>query len=154
MVFKALASELGTDAHDMLQDSIFVFSAKDIDPYEHHNPTNKPYTAFEIRYIDGSSARIIKYPDNSAKIEGGYADGTIIAPIGGKDFIIAYPNNVRGKVVENGNGFTVYRPDNTVTTLKQNMGGDYTIANSKLGYIGTARTDSEGMQYEFKSKDF
>lgn len=154
LLFKGLASEAGTDMHSMLQDSIFVFSAKDVDPYDKSAPTNKPYTAFEIRYVDGSAARLIRYPDNSYRIDGGFADGTIIAPNGPGTFIIAYPNGVRGKVVKSGTSVTIYRPDNTVTTVKKDMSGDYSIENSKLGFIGTARSDTEGMQYEFHSKDF
>ncbi len=100
LVAKALASELGTDASGMLKDSMFVFSAKDFDPYDKKAPKNKPYTLLEIQMIDGSEASVIKYPDNSGKVVGGFADGTIIAPSGPKTFIVAYPNGVRGKLVK------------------------------------------------------
>lgn len=155
MVAKALSSELGTDSSDMLKDTIFVFSAKDVDPYDEPPPKDKPYTLMEIQYVDGSHASIIKYPDNSAKIVGGYADGTIIAPNGPNTFIVAYPNGVRGKMVKvSPLEYKVYRPDNTVTVIKKNMSGSYEISNSKSGYIGTADPDREGMQFEFKTKNF
>jgi hypothetical protein len=155
LVAKALASEAKTNASDMLKDTIFVFSAKDIDPYDQGPPKNKPYTALEIRLIDGSSARLIKYPDNSGKIEGGFADGTIIAPSGTNTFIVAYPNGVRGKMVKLSNAeYKIYRPDNSITTIKQTVSGGYTMSNDKIGYMGTARPDRLGMQYEFNTKDF
>jgi hypothetical protein len=98
---------------------------------------------------------LIKYPDNSGKIVGGYADGTIIAPSGPKTFIVAYPNGARGKLVKvSGNEYDIYRPDNTITRITKTAGGDYEMSNNKLGYIGTARTDTEGMQFEMHSKDF
>ncbi len=155
LLAKAVTSELGTDASGMLKDSMFVFSAKDFDPYDKQAPTNKPYTLLEIRMIDGSEASLIKYPDNSGKVVGGFADGTIIAPSGPKTFIVAYPNGARGKLVKiSGNEFDIYRPDNTVTRCTKTMSGDYEMTNSKLGYMGTARTDTEGMQFEMHSKDF
>lgn len=154
LLFKGLASEAGTDLSAFMKDSIFVFSAKAVDPYAKEASSDRPYTAAEIRFVDGSSARLIKFPDGSSKIEGGYADGTIIAPNGKDTYIIAYPNGVRGKVVESAGQYQIFRPDNTVTTVKRTMSGDYSIDNNKLGYLGTARPDNEGMQYEFRSKDF
>jgi len=155
MVAKALTSEMGTDASDMLKDTVFVFSAKDVDPYDEKPPTNKPYTLMEIQYVDGSQASLIKYPDNSGKIVGGYADGTIIAPSGPNTFIVAYPNGVRGKLVKvSPMEYKIYRPDNTITTIKKTMDGSYEISNSKSGYMGTANPDREGMQFEFNTKNF
>jgi hypothetical protein len=155
LVAKALASELGTDASGMLKDSMFVFSAKDFDPYDKSAPKNKPYTLLEIQMIDGSEASVIKYPDNSGKVVGGFADGTIIAPSGPNTYIVAYPNGARGKLVKvSGIEYDIYRPDNTVTRIKKTAGGDYEMTNNKLGYIGTARTDTLGMQFEMHSKDF
>jgi len=155
LVAKALASELGTDASGMLKDSMFVFSAKDFDPYDKSAPKNKPYTLLEIQMIDGSEASVIKYPDNSGKIVGGYADGTIIAPAGPNTYIVAYPNGARGKLVKvSGNEYDIYRPDNTITRITKTASGDYDIKNNKLGYMGTARTDTLGMQFELHSKDF
>jgi hypothetical protein len=155
LIAKAVTSELGTDASGMLKDSMFVFSAKDFDPYDKQAPKNKPYTLLEMQLIDGSQASLIKYPDNSGKIVGGYADGTIIAPSGPNTFIMAYPNGARGKLVKvSGNEYDIYRPDNTITRITKTAGGDYEMSNNKLGYIGTARTDTEGMQFEMHSKDF
>jgi hypothetical protein len=155
MVAKALGSELKTDSSDMLKDTIFVFSAKDVDPYDEAPPTNKPYTLMEIQYVDGSQASVVKYPDGSAKIVGGYADGTIIAPNGTNTYIVAYPNGVRGKLVKvSPLEYKVYRPDNTVTVIKKNMSGSYEISNSKSGYMGTADPDREGMQFEFNTKNY
>lgn len=155
LVAKALASELGTDGSNMLKDSMFVFSAKDFDPYDKKAPRNKPYTLLEMQMIDGSEASVIKYPDNSAKVVGGYADGTIIAPNGKSTYIVAYPNGARGKLVKvSGNEYDIYRPDNSITRITKTAGGDYEMSNSKMGYIGTARTDTQGMQFEMHSKDF
>ncbi len=155
LVAKALASELGTDASGMLKDSMFVFSAKDFDPYDKKAPTNKPYTLLEIQMIDGSSASVIKYPDNSGKVVGGFADGTIIAPSGPKTYIVAYPNGARGKLVKvSNNEYDIYRPDNTITRITKTASGDFDMKNNKLGYLGTARTDTLGMQFEMHSPDF
>jgi len=153
---KALASELATDGSQMLTDSAFVFSAKNnYDPYDKQAPTNKPYTLLEMQMVDGSECSLTKYPDNSGKVVGGFADGTIIAPAGPNTFIVAYPNGVRGKLVKvSGNEFDIYRPDNSVTRFTKTAGGDYEIKNSKTGYMGTARTDTLGMQFELHSKDF
>jgi len=155
LVTKAIASELGTDAHEFLRDSMFFLSDKDnFDPYETKDPTDKPFVALEMQYIDGSQAHMIKYPDDSAKIVGGFADGTIIAPTSDDTYIVAYPNGVRGKMVQSGDSYKIYRPDKSVTTIKKTMSGDYEMTNDKLGYMGTARTDQQGMQYEFKTMNF
>jgi hypothetical protein len=155
LIAKGLASELGTNASDLMKDTVFVFSAKDVDPYDQGPPSDKPYTALEMRFIDGSQGSLIKYPDNSGKIVGGFADGTIIAPINRNTFIVAYPNGVRGKMVKESDSlYKIYRPDNSVTTVKKTMSGDFSMTNDKIGYMGTARTDQLGMQFEFNSKDF
>lgn len=154
-VAKAIASELGTDGSDMLKDTAFVFSAKDFDPYEKKPPTDKPYTALELELVDGSSAEVIKYPDRSCKVVGSYLDGTIIAPCADGSYIVAYPNGVRSKMsrvspVE----YKIYRPDKTVTTMRKTGAGNWEISNTKIGFIGTAQPDTEGMQFEFHSRDF
>lgn len=155
LVAKGVASELGSNASNMMKDAVFVFSARDIDPYDQGPPTNKPYTALEVRFIDGSLGSLIKYPDNSGKIVGSFLDGTIIAPINRNTFIVAYPNGVRGKMVkESDSQYKIYRPDDSVTTVKKTMSGDYSISNDKIGYMGTARTDQLGMQYEFNTTKF
>ena len=155
LVAKGVASELGYNASNMMKDAVLVFSARDIDPYDQGPPTNKPYTALEVRFIDGSQGSLIRYPDNSGKVVGSYLDGTIIAPVNRNTFIVAYPNGVRGKMVkESNNEYKIYRPDNSITTIKKTMSGDYSISNDKIGYMGTARTDQLGMQYEFNTTNF
>jgi hypothetical protein len=155
VVTHALSSEFGTESKNMLRDSILLFSAQDIDPYDLSAPKDKPYTLCEATMIDGSSASVIKYPDNSAKIVGGFADGTIIVPIGQNTWIVAYPNGVRGKLVKESSAlYKIYRPDESVTTIKKTMSGDYDISNNQIGTMGTLRTDQLGMQYEFNSKTF
>jgi hypothetical protein len=155
LIAKSLASEAGTESSDMLKDTVFVFSAKDVDPYDKSPPSDKPYTLLEITYIDGSSASLIKYPDNSGKIVGGFADGTIIAPTAKDTFIVAYPNGVRGKLVKiSGSEYKIYRPDNSITTIKKTMSGGYEITNDKIGYMGSAQPDRLGMQFEFNTKNF
>jgi len=155
IVAKSVASELHTDSSNMLKDAIFVFSAKDVDPYEKSPPSDKPYTLLEARLIDGSSASLIKYPDGSGKIVGGFADGTIIAPVDRGTYIVAYPNGARGKMVKvSGVEYKIYRPDNSITTVKQTMSGGYEITNDKIGYMGTARPDRLGMQFEFNTQNF
>jgi len=154
LLFKGLASEMGTDMKDTMQDSVFVFSAKDVDPYKKKTPKDRPYTALEVQFVDGTTARVVKYPDGSARIDGAHFNGAVIAPSGVGTYIIAYPNGTRGKIVTIDDGYRIYRPDNTITTLKQGMGGDYEINNNKLGYLGSAHSDKYGMQYEFASKSF
>lgn len=155
VVSHALASEFSIDSKNMLRDSILLFSAQDIDPYDRSAPKDKPYTLCEATMIDGSQASVIKYPDNSGKIVGGFADGTIIAPTSQNTWIVAYPNGVRGKLVKESSAiYKIYRPDDSVTTIKKTMSGDYDISNDQIGTMGTLRTDQLGMQYEFNSKTF
>ncbi|MGH9548828.1 MAG: hypothetical protein ACRD3W_05600 [Terriglobales bacterium] len=155
-VAKALASEMGSDLGDMVKDSAFVFSNRDFDPWQEGPKKGKPYTALELQLVDGESAQVIRYPDDSAKVVGSYLDGTIIAPSGQQNtYIMAYPNGARARLVKvSSMEYKIYRPDNTVTTMKKEMSGEWQLDNSKIGYMGTAQPDREGMQYEFKSKDF
>jgi hypothetical protein len=158
IVAKALANEFGNDSKNMLRDAIFVFSAQDVDPYDKHSPPiDKPYTVLEVQLIDGSQASVIKYPDDSSKIVGGFADGTIIIPasLGSNTYIVAYPNGVRGKMVRQSSSlYKIYRPDNTVTTVKKSMSGQFDITNDEIGFMGTAKPDRLGMQYEFKKNNY
>ncbi len=155
VVAHALAGEFSNDSKNMLRDSILVFSAQDIDPYDRSAPTDKPYTLCEARMVDGSQASIIKYPDGSGKVVGGFADGTIIAPSGKNTYIVAYPNGVRGKLVkESSSLYKIYRPDDSITTIKKTSSGGYSISNDKIGTMGDLRTDQLGMQYEFNSPNF
>ena len=155
VVAHALKGEFTNDSKNMLRDSILLFSAQDIDPYDRSAPTDKPYTLCEARMIDGSQASVIKYPDGSGKVVGGFADGTIMAPSGQNTWIIAYPNGVRGKLVkESSSLYKIYRPDDSITTIKKTMSGGFSISNDKIGTMGDLRTDQLGMQYEFNSQNF
>jgi hypothetical protein len=155
VVTKALAKEFSVDSKNMLRDSILLFSAQDVDPYDRSAPKDKPYTLCEAQMIDGSQASVIKYPDGSGKVVGGFADGTIIAPSGKNTYIVAYPNGVRGKLVrESSSLYKIYRPDDSITTIKKTMSGGYSISNDKIGTMGDLRTDRLGMQYEFNSSTF
>ncbi len=151
-MLKGLGKELKSNAKGMAEGMVFVFSAQDIDPYEKHAPTDKPYTDLTVALVDGSTCSLIKYPDNSGKIVGGFADGTIIAPLTGNTFVVGYPNGARGRLEKlPGGGCKIYRPDNTVTTMKKNMAGRFSIRNSQLGYLGEAMPDRTGLQYEFQN---
>ncbi|HEY9714818.1 MAG TPA: hypothetical protein V6C72_15225 [Chroococcales cyanobacterium] len=152
---KALASELKTDGKNMLEDTAFVFSAKDFDPYARSAPTDKPYTALELTLVDGSQAQVIKYPDGSAKIVGSYLDKTVICPNGTDNFIVAYPNNVRSQMVRvNSDEYKIYRPDKTITYMKKTASGAWSVSNDKIGFMGTARPDFENLQFELNSSSF
>lgn len=138
-----IAGEFAADASMFVKDSIFVFSAQDIDPYVTKPDPKKPYEAFELRIVDGSSAIVTRFPDGSAKVEGSYLDGTICAPLSRGSWVIGYPNGARGKLVQDGRNLVLYRPDKTITTMKPGMDGGYDAINSKLGFIGTARPEDD-----------
>jgi len=147
---KGLGQELGSNAKGMAEGMVFVFSAQDIDPYAKKAPTDKPYTMLTVALVDGSICSIVKYPDNSKKVVGGFADGTIIAPLAGNTFVVGYPNGARGKLVSlPGGGYKIYRPDDSVTTFQKQVSGRYSITNDKLGYMGEANPDRSGLSYEF-----
>lgn len=141
-VIRAVGKELAYDSVNFMKDAIFVFSAQDIDPYAVKKPTNKPYEAFELRMTDGSTAQVIQYPDRSSILQGGYMDGTIVAPYSG-GFVIAYPNGSRARMVKEGQDIKIFRPDMTVTTFKKGMSGRYDVVNDKMGFLGTAAPDSQ-----------
>jgi hypothetical protein len=142
-VLKGLGNEAKASASDMGKDMIFVFSCQDIDPYEKKTNKDKPYTALAIRMVDGSMSSLIRYPDDSARVEGGFADGTIVAPMGGNQYAVGYPNGTRGRLEKiPGGGCKVYRPDNTVTTLKKTASGGFSLRNTKFGYMGDAVPDT------------
>ncbi|CAN5296221.1 hypothetical protein BH11CYA1_BH11CYA1_31420 [soil metagenome] len=147
-VAKGTAQELGASAHDMAQDMVFVFSVQDINPFDKTSPpTNRQVVVMEFTMVDGSTAYLHQFPDGSYAIENGFADGTVINPTSPTHYIIKYPNGVSGTVVRQNNLITVYRPDNTITTVKKEPSGDYRISNSKFGYMGEARSDDNGNQY-------
>jgi hypothetical protein len=154
-VFKGLGNEAKANVKGMAQDMVFVFSAQDIDPYAKGPPKDKPYRLLSVRLVDGSQCSVIKYPDNSKKIVGGFANGTIIAPLSPNIFVVGYPNGARGRLEKTSDGgYKVFRPDGTVTTLKQTMSGQFSIRNDKLGYMGDATPDRTGLQFEFKDNGF
>ena len=130
---------------DMAKDMVFVFSAQDIDPYKKSAPKDKPYTLATVSLVDGSICKLIKYPDNSGKVVGGFADGTIIAPLNDQTFVIGYPNGARGRMEKLPGGcFKIYRPDKTITTMTKDPAGRYSIRNNELGYMGEAAPDRSG----------
>lgn len=154
-VFKGLGNEAKSNAKGMAQDMVFVFSAQDIDPYAKGPPKDKPYRLLSVQLVDGSRCSLIKYPDDSKKIVGGFADGTIIAPISPKTYVVGYPNGARGRLEKTSDGGAkIFRPDGSVTTLKKSMSGRFSIRNDKLGYMGDATPDRTGLQFEFKDSNF
>jgi len=141
-VAKGTAKELGTSFSDMGKDMILVFSVQDIDPYEKKGPPkNKEAIVMKMQMLDGSSAYLHHFPDNSFAVEDGFADGTVLVPAGGNEWTVKYPNNVQGKLVYGRNKITIYRPDKTVTTFQKGASGSYEMSNTKFGYMGTARAD-------------
>jgi hypothetical protein len=154
-VFKGLGNEAKANVKGMAQDMVFVFSAQDIDPYAKGPPKDKPYRLLSVQLVDGSRCELIKYPDDSGKIVGGFADGTIIAPLNPKTYVVGYPNGARGRLEKTSDGgCKVFRPDGTVTTLKKTMSGRFAIRNDQLGYMGDATPDRTGLQFEFKDRNF
>ncbi len=150
-VLNGLKNETKASLSGMGKDMVFVFSCQDIDPYAKKAPTNKPYVDLSIRLVDGTICKLVKYPDNSAKIEGGFADGTIIAPLSGNTFAVGYPNGVYGRLEKlPAGGFKIYRPDNTITTLQKSASGRYHLRNTKFGYMGEAIPDRTGLQFELE----
>jgi hypothetical protein len=152
-ILHGLSKEFGSDLSDMGKDSMFVFSAQDFDPYASKPGRNpkRPYVVGEAQYVDGSSAEIMKFPDRSLRIYGGYADGTYACPISAdsSNFVVYYPNGVRGELTLQQNGTAVIkRPDNTTTKITKTNGG-YKITNDKLGYMGEINPDTTGLNYEF-----
>lgn len=142
---KAVGKELGTSMDYLGRDMVMFLSVQDIDPYDRKPPKNKPYTSCYIRLIDGSSATLIRYPDDSYKISGGIFNNTVIVPKQGNTYVIKYPNGTKGRVERLGDGLTkIYRPDRTVTTIKRNMSGSLSISNDKLGYLGSATPNTGG----------
>jgi len=150
-VLKGLAGESKASFSDMGKDMVFVFSCQDIDPYAKKAPTNKPYTEMTVQLVDGSICSLVRYPDTSAKVEGGFADQTIIAPLNANTFVVGYPNGARGRMEKLPGGIIeIHRPDNTVTTFKKSEAGRYSIRNTKLGYMGEAVPDRNGVGFEFQ----
>ena len=150
-ILKGIGKDLGTSFSDMGKDLVLVFSVQDYDPYEQHSRPKGPYVLGEARFNDGSSAEIIKFPDNSLRVKGSVMDGTYACPDEtGNKATVYYPNGVQGTMKRlPGGGLEIFRPDKTITTIKKNMDGSYRISNDKAGYIGDINTDQSGLNYEF-----
>jgi len=149
-IIKGIGKDLGTSFSDMGKDLVLVFSVQDYDPYAQHSPPKGPYVLGEARFNDGTSADIIKFPDNSLRVKGSVMDGTYACPDGKGGATVYYPNGVQGTMKQlPGGGVEIFRPDKTITTIKKNMDGSYRISNDKAGYIGDINTDQSGFNYEF-----
>lgn len=156
-VLRALGHELGTEMGDLGKDMAMAFSVQGFDPYEMPENPNIPYVAAEAQFIDGSSSHIIKYPDKSIRIQGGFLDGTFACPTddsGG--YLVQYVNGVQSKMeITPGVGALVYRPDGTVTKIQKVGGsGGYRVENNKIGYMGDITPDTTGLSYEFAKQGF
>lgn len=149
-VAKGTAKELGTSASDFAKDMVLVFSVQDIDPYEKKGPPkNRTAILLKFTMMDGTNCFLRRFPDGSYAIEDGFADGTVLIPRQEtNDYLVKYPNNTRGRMVKHGDSVTIFRPDNTTTTMEKTMSGGYTLRNTKFGYMGEARPDSTGINYE------
>jgi hypothetical protein len=148
---KSLKANYKEEMGDMGKDMALLLSVGDKDPYEISKPPiDKAAIIMAINFIDGSTGYVWRFPDDSFAIEGSYLDNTVIVPIKNEnnEFIIKYPNGVTGRVVKQGETTTIYRPDHTTTTVQKTGSGDYTINNSKLGYMGEAHGDPTGVNYE------
>ncbi len=64
------------------------------------------------------------------------------------DYLVRYPNGARGRMVKHGDNVTIFRPDKTTTTVMKTMSGGYSVRNTEFGYMGEARPDSTGINYE------
>lgn len=151
-VAKGTAKELGTSMEDMAKDMVLVFSVQDIDPYDQSKgpPPNRPAIVLKIQLVDGTSCYVRRFPDGSYAVEDGFANGTVFLPRKEtRDYLVKYPNGFQGRMVKTPDGnIVIYRPDRTETIFKKNASGGYTATNSKLGYLGEARADDTGVNYE------
>jgi hypothetical protein len=152
-LIKNIGANYAHAADEMGKDMAFCFSS-DFDPYDKTKaPVDKPAIVLEISLVDASTAYVWRFPDNSFAIQGGYLDNSILVPIQSEnnEWVIKYPNGVTGRVVRKGDTTTVYRPDNSITTIKKGNNGNYRVSNDKIGYMGEAHTDPTGLQYELGS---
>ncbi len=151
-VAKGTAKELGTSFDDMAKDMVLVFSVQDIDPYDMSKgpPTNRPAIVMKFTMVDGTSCYLRRFPDGSYAVEDGFANGTVLLPRKENgDYLVNYPNGVQGRMVKGLDGnIKIYRPDNTITTFTKNASGGYAANNTKFGYMGEARGDDTGVQWE------
>jgi hypothetical protein len=153
-VLKGLGKEFGSDFSSMGKDAMFVFSASDFDPYASKPSENpkRPYVIGDIEFVDGSKSEIMRFPDRSLRIYGGFDDGTFACPktADGNTYDVKYPNGASGELAFSSDGSAVIkRPDGTITKINKTAGGGYKVTNSKLGYIGDINTDETGLNHEF-----
>lgn len=150
-VAKGTAKELGASLDGLAKDMVLVFSVQDIDPYEKKGPPkNRTAIILKFNLVDGSSCYLRRFPDGSYAIEDGFANGTVLIPrMETRDYLVKYPNGVQGRMVKDNAGtITIYRPDKTVTTVAKTPSGGYKVHNTKFGYMGDARPDDTGLNYE------
>ena len=141
---------------DLGKDMALAFSVQGFDPYEMPENPNIPYVAAEAQFIDGSSSQIIKYPDKSIRVRGGFLDGTFACPTddsGG--YLVQYINGAQSKMeMTPGVGAVVYRPDGTITKIQKTGSGGFRVENNKIGYMGDITPDTTGLSYEFAKQGF
>jgi hypothetical protein len=141
---KAVGKEVDYRLDETAKDMVFVFSAQDIDPYDQQEspPADKPYERAKIRLSDGSQILVIKFPDGSQRVAGGFADGTVLIPVAPGEFTVKYADGRRGKLIKLANDeYRVYRPDKSITTFKKQPSGKYTVVNEGLGIKSEAALD-------------
>lgn len=103
----------------------------------------------QFNLVNGSICYLLHFPDGHYAIEDGFADGTVLLPAEDKSYQVKYPNGAKGRLVkESATTTVVYRPDNTTTTISKTAAGGYTVRNSEQGYMGEARPDRTGVNYE------
>lgn len=153
-ILKGLGKEIATEMGDLGKDMFMAFSVQGNDPYEMPDNPNIPYVEAEAQFVDGSYSHVIKYPDGSIRISGGFLDGTYACPQPDGLFIVQYTNGARGTMKMTPAGGEVIRPDNTVTTFTKVGQGSMRITNSKLGYMGDITPDTTGLSYEFAKQNF
>lgn len=153
-IIKGLGKEMGMEMGDLGKDMFLAFSVSGADPYEMPEHPDIPYIEAEAQFVDGSSSNILKYPDGSVRISGGFLDGTFACKQSDGLFIVQYPNGARGTMKMTGTGCEVIRPDNTLTTITRSGGGAFRVVNSKLGYMGDITPDKTGLSYEFAKQNF
>lgn len=154
-VLRAIGKELSVSLGDLGKDMALAFSVQGFDPYDMPENPNIPYVAAEAQFIDGSSSQIIRYPDKSIRVRGGFLDGTFACPMEDGLYVVQYINGAQSKMqLTPGVGAVVYRPDNSVTKITKTGSGGYRVENSKIGYMGDITPDTTGLSYEFAKQNF
>lgn len=154
-VLKGLKKEFSMEMSDLGKDLFLAFSVGGADPYQMPADPNIPYVAAEAQFVDGSASNIVKYPDKSFRVEGGFLNGTYACSQEDGNYIVFYPNGAKGKLKPLADeGYEILRPDNTVTIVTKTGSGSYRMVNDKLGYMGDITPDTTGLSYEFAKQDF